>query len=271
VVLVGSKEFEGTRCKGDWFFWERFLYLFFFLSDNWGINMKRLIILVLAMLLGAGLVIAADADGDTIEDNVDNCYNYYNPDQQDSNDDGLGDACDVVEHTVYLSEGWNLVSFPLNFGLITAKSLNETMEGTLDSIFFYYRNETYSGWYSFPATSGPALNVFDPSYGFWMKMKGPVNLTLRAPKIYSGTQKMYAGWNLIGYPWSNMSLEDAFNDEFNYPNAMYVYDGFLPRWLSWVYNKPPTLNGFNEAVPGYGIWVLLREDKNWTVNNGIIS
>ncbi len=35
----------------------------------------------------------ADADGDLVEDRIDNCPGVYNPDQADSNGDGVGDAC----------------------------------------------------------------------------------------------------------------------------------------------------------------------------------
>ena len=37
-----------------------------------------------------------DADKDGIPDTMDNCPNVYNPDQKDSNANGVGDACDVV-------------------------------------------------------------------------------------------------------------------------------------------------------------------------------
>jgi hypothetical protein len=37
-----------------------------------------------------------DADGDGVPDSVDNCRQVENPDQVDSNDDGVGDACTVT-------------------------------------------------------------------------------------------------------------------------------------------------------------------------------
>ena len=36
-----------------------------------------------------------DSDGDGVEDNVDNCPNLWNADQLDNDMDGLGDVCDV--------------------------------------------------------------------------------------------------------------------------------------------------------------------------------
>jgi hypothetical protein len=35
-----------------------------------------------------------DADGDGIEGDIDNCPETYNPDQKDSDSDGIGDVCD---------------------------------------------------------------------------------------------------------------------------------------------------------------------------------
>ena len=53
----------------------------------------------IAFMFGCLLVFAApafaqDADLDGHEDEIDNCPLVYNPDQVDTNGNGLGDACD---------------------------------------------------------------------------------------------------------------------------------------------------------------------------------
>ena len=48
--------------------------------------------LTLPVLLDIGW--SDDADGDGVPDGIDNCVNVPNPDQKDSNHDGVGDACD---------------------------------------------------------------------------------------------------------------------------------------------------------------------------------
>ena len=46
-----------------------------------------------------------DVDGDEINNMDDNCPHTYNPNQDDLDDDGLGDACDVCDNANIWSIG----------------------------------------------------------------------------------------------------------------------------------------------------------------------
>ncbi len=67
----------------------------------------------------------ADFDGDGIPDNQDNCWAVYNPDQADSNGDGIGDACQNAGcHTTSGASGGQAQAVsPVAFGLLASRLL----------------------------------------------------------------------------------------------------------------------------------------------------
>ena len=98
----------------------------------------------LLFLSEAGL--AADYDGDGIDDNVDICQHYYNPDQEDSNSNDIGDACDTsgVTYIIDTIAGTGVYGYSGDGGQATQAQLDYSMDLTIDTAGNLYIADTYN-------------------------------------------------------------------------------------------------------------------------------
>ncbi len=70
----------------------------------------------------SGCLSGHDEDGDGIDDNCDNCPSYYNPDQADANNDGIGNVCEYPTNHSLISEIVVFDPFVSNDGAWTVRS-----------------------------------------------------------------------------------------------------------------------------------------------------
>jgi len=101
-------------------------------------------LLVLLPLLWVEGVLASDADGDGIEDGVDNCPTVVNVDQTDADSDGSGNACDAfpLDSTEQIDSDQDGLGANLESQIGTDDELSDTDGDSLSDYLEYSRAET---------------------------------------------------------------------------------------------------------------------------------
>jgi hypothetical protein len=89
LLSRGPVQYSGDDCESDCANGEDMKSVFSSILTIWSL-------LLLLCVAALSATTREDADGDGIDDAVDNCPYAYNPDQADSNSNGIGDQCDVL-------------------------------------------------------------------------------------------------------------------------------------------------------------------------------
>ena len=92
------------------------------------------LLLVLQRSTGGGCV---DTDGDGVCDNVDNCPTVPNPDQKDSNGNGIGDACEIVVAKCDIDGDGDIDSIDINLiraGIGKPPTVNDPRDANSDGL-----------------------------------------------------------------------------------------------------------------------------------------
>ncbi len=168
---------------------------------------------------------------------------------------------EVVNYTIPLLEGWNLISVPLvqlDTGLDVVLA---SISGQWNYIMSY--NSTHPEEWSTNSFSRPdqldTLNMLDHKMGFWIEIDEPgVELIVEGVDLVSKDIPLYAGWNLVGYPsLTQASIVTALAGT-GY-DAVEGFDAVEPYRLT-------PLAGSYMMKPGEGYWVHVPADTTWTVN-----
>lgn len=167
-----------------------------------------------------------------------------------------------------LSQGWNLVSLPLEPTNNAITSVLAPIAGKFTAVW------TYAGgrWYCYNP-SVPGLNDLTnmvPGKGYWIHMRENAVLTvsglptLNAANAYEG-QNLLPGWNLVGY---SAGLTGNVADVLA-PVAGNVDLAATVEDENWLVYRPgdPIGSTFRTLDPFRGFWVRVNAESSWTAPN----
>lgn len=153
-----------------------------------------------------------------------------------------------------LADNWNFISFNL---IPHTTSLTELLDdpslgisGNYDRVMRY--NAITGQWMSYVPGRHEhynKLNRCDHTMGIWIRMLAADTLTIKGRAPLSTNLTLYPGWNMVGYPssqMSNMNLPDEISrigyfDPMRTYNVAYEHDTtafvFTPDQGYWLYNR----------------------------------
>ena len=182
---------------------------------------------------------------------------------------GVNDNYPLMEHgnsipsqtyNISLDIGWNLISLPLFQFDKDIYSVLSSINGDWDRIKVY-DSQSMDPWLSSSIYS-PNLNeidLMDYTAGIWIHMVNAVNLTVEGALPVSSDITLYAGWNLVGYPTLNDSIDVGTALWGTGADQVEVCDLAEPGLIKEV---GPTY----VMQPGEGYWIHVPADTVWTVD-----
>jgi parallel beta-helix repeat protein len=206
---------------------------------------------------------------------------YQGPAQNIPGNDGIGDTNYSIDansrdnyplmgqlfsYSVFLNQGWNLISIPLIHADENLKAVLTSIEGDYDAVQYFDSSDLNDPWKHYHTSKSIHLNDFntiDLKMGFWIHITTPGGTTfvldgikLSSPRFIS----LNIGWNLVGYP----SLTNH-NRTVGLNNLLFNQDVNAIQWFdastkSWHFMGPD-----DSFEVGRGYWIHSKVNTNWVV------
>jgi hypothetical protein len=172
---------------------------------------------------------------------------------------------ETVEFTLYLEQGWNLVSIPLNLSNTSLTSVLQSIDGEYTSLS-YYDSSNYADPWKHHNVLKPAnlndLHDLQPNMGFWIYITKHQrkNLTISDKKFTTNLDiTLHRGWNLVGYPCLQSFYRTYALNNIEYGQELDSIQYFDAKTKTWH-----EIASGDSFEPGRGYYFHLKTDIIWT-------
>ncbi|MBW2974894.1 hypothetical protein KY366_04215 [Candidatus Woesearchaeota archaeon] len=146
------------------------------------------------------------------------------------------------------SEGWNLVSIPLE----SDKTKSEIFQGTYSDLYYLKNNE----WMQLKGE-----DKIDYSYSYWVRADES-SLQIEGKVINDLDIEIQEGWNMISYPLSEeKGVDEFFRDVMGDIDIIAVFEE--GEWKTFSPLKPEGMNSLDVLKPGRGIFIKAKRCSGW--------
>jgi len=190
------------------------------------------------------------------------CINAGHPDRQYNDRDGsrndigafyFSQGEDVIEQSIELTEGWNLISFNVDVGSMNVvEVLAPLIE---DEVLIMAKDSSGMLWSRFGYDPEP-LGI---EHAYHLKVNRDAVLTVEAPPIqYPVTITLEPGWNFVGYPAQGEGLIEEILEELLEEEKISMIKDGDGRFCAPSYN----FYGFRRLEPGKGYLIEINGEED---------
>jgi hypothetical protein len=142
---------------------------------------------------------------------------------------------------IYLTQGWNLLSLPLEQFDTSLDVVLQSIDGEYDSVQWFDISDPIDQWkHSHNSKPAEMNDLSDISHlmSFWVHIttSGGTWLICEGGEFWMNQQiDLKPGWNMVGYPSLGDKTVDTALNNVNYPSdvdAILTYDAELDQWTS---------------------------------------
>jgi len=176
-------------------------------------------------------------------------------------------AASVSTHTVALEPGWNLVSINLQPTSNVITDVLASIAGKYSLVYAW--DAATQEWLVYnPNSPVNSLESLDHTTGFWIEVTTSDLLIVEGTPPSSTNISLKSGWNLIGYPSTEVQGLPGILTNFGVSDFIIVmtYDASdSDPWKMFDPFGPPYINDLQELTPGKGYWINVNQDSIWNV------
>lgn len=177
------------------------------------------------------------------------------------------DTCIItVSPSIYLENGWNLVSLPTIQQATDIQTILQSIDGQYDSVQWYDSNDPKDPWkhsYISKPTAMNDLKNLDQTMGFKVHIINPDGAFFG----YSGCEpstnqsiSLHSGWNMVGYPSLSAHNQTAALNNLVFGvhvDSMWAFDAATQIWEE--------IGPSGNFELGKGYWIHATQDCVWEV------